>query len=127
MQTSWLSRIERWADEPGFRNQTLDHASSALHELLPGFPAPSDQPTEICVNGFRWFNGEMEAVADAIHRASRRPHSVTTTLQGAEWNVDRNAAGLWAVPGCSRLQTRDTRRNGWLPRTEPEASNRAVR
>jgi hypothetical protein len=104
MQTSWLSRIERWADEPGFRNQTLDHASSALHELLPAFPAPSDQPTEICVNGFRWFNGEMEAVADAIH-----------------------AAGLWAVPGCSRLQTRDTRRNGWLPRTEPEASNRAVR
>lgn len=131
MQTSWLSRMERWADEPGFRTQTLDDARAALRELLPAFPAPGDQPREICVNGYRWFNGEMEAVADAIHRASRRPHAVAATLEGADWNVDRNAAGLWAIPGSSRVQVRDTRRNGWVspavggigmrPVTEPAA------
>lgn len=121
MQRSWLSRIERWADEPGFRTQTLDHASLTLRTLLPGFPGPADQPCEICVNGYRWFNGEMEAVADAIHRAARRPHAVDATLAGGEWDVDRNPAGLWSVAGHRFVARRGVHTVVALPRSARHA------
>lgn len=91
--------LDHWAAAPGFRHLTVAEAASKLGELLPRYPHPGDQPVAICDQGIRWFQTEMEAVADAINRASRRPHSREKTLSGPDWNSYRNAAGLWALPG----------------------------
>ena len=99
--------LDHWAAVPGFRHLTVAEARSKLEELLPRYPHPNDQPAAICEQGIRWFPTEMEAVADAIHRASRRPHSYDTTLSGPDWNSYRNEAGLWALPGRCVLMRDD--------------------
>lgn len=97
--------LDHWAAAPGFRELAVVDAASKLGELLPFYPNPGDQPVAICDQGIRWFPTEMEAVADAIYRASRRPHSRDRTLSGADWNSYRNVAGLWALPGrCKPLK-----------------------
>jgi hypothetical protein len=93
-----LGILDRWAASPDFRSLTVDEAAMWLRDLLPHYPHPADQPVEICVNGYRWFGSEMEAVADAIYRASRRPHAPGETLTGTEWDSAVSRAGLWAVP-----------------------------
>ncbi|WP_419403778.1 hypothetical protein [Stenotrophomonas rhizophila] len=99
-----ISMLDRWAKSPGFRDLTIDEAAEQLEQLVPQYPHPADQPVEICVNGYRWFGSEMEAVADAIHRAARRPHGADETLAGPDWNSDISYAGLWALPGrCKRV------------------------
>lgn len=110
-----ISKLDRWAATPGFRDLTIDDAATQLQELVPHYPHPADNPVEICVNGYRWFASEMEAVADAIYRSHRRPHGTAETLAGADWDCDVSAAGLWAIPGrCTALAGRPTR----LERTE---------
>jgi hypothetical protein len=95
--------LDHWASSPDFRALTVAEAAAQLQEVLPHYPHPNDQPVAICVNGYRWFVHEMEAVADAIYRASRRPHELGETLAGADWDADVNEQGLWALPGrCSR-------------------------
>lgn len=101
MMTGELRRLDRWASEPGFRRLTVEEAAARLRVLAPNYPGPFDEPVQICVKGGRWFNDEMEAVADAIHRAARRPGRRTETLAGKEWGVDRNGDGLWAVMGTA--------------------------
>lgn len=91
--------LDLWAASPGFREISIREAAAKLQDLIPRYPHPGDQPVEICVNGYRWFDTEMEAVADAIYRAARRPHNLDSTLVGSDWDVDRNERGLWAIPG----------------------------
>jgi hypothetical protein len=102
--------LDRWAASPGFRSFTVDEAAMWLRDLLPHYPHPADQPVEICVNGYRWFGSEMEAVADAIYRASRRPHAPGETLSGSDWDSQVSRAGLWAVPGRCVVHLRSVHR-----------------
>jgi hypothetical protein len=99
MMAGALTRLSEWTAQPAFRELTVREAAQRLQELAPSYPGPFDQPVEICVNGCRWFAEEVEAVADAIHRAGRRPHRARELLGGPEWGILRNAAGLWAVTG----------------------------
>lgn len=106
-----VSKLDKWAATPGFRQLTIDEAAAQLQELVPHYPHPADHPVEICVNGYRWFATEMEAVADAIYRSSRRPHGTAETLAGEDWNCDVSSAGLWAIPGrCRAAAGRPTAR-----------------
>jgi len=107
--------LDHWAATPNFRTLTVAEAAAGLQELLPQYPGPNDQPAAICVNGYRWFVHEMEAVADAIYRASRRPHQLDETLAGADWDADVNDQGLWALPGrCSRRSHNERVRDEFL-------------
>lgn len=99
MMAGALRRLSDWAAQTAFRELTVGEAAQRLQELAPRYPGPFDQPVEICVNGCRWFAEEVEAVADAIHRAGRRPHRAKEPLGGPDWGTLRNAAGLWAVTG----------------------------
>lgn len=117
MRTTWLYQMERLADDSGFRSQTLNQAAAQLREMLPAFPAPCDQPVAICRKGFRWFDSEMEAVADAIHRGGSSPHDWAATLSGPDWDVDRNLQGQWCVPG--RCRARTARRASWEALNRP--------
>ena len=101
-----ISKLDRWAAAPAFRELTIDQAATQLQELVPQYPHPADHPVEICVDGYRWFSTEMEAVADAIYRSCRRPHGPSETLVGQDWNCDVNREGLWAIPGRCRLPAR---------------------
>lgn len=101
-----ISKLDRWAATPGFRDLTIDEAAAQLQELVPHYPHPADHPVEICVNGYRWFATEMEAVADAIYRSCRRPYGPSETLAGPDWNCDVNREGLWAIPGRCGLTGR---------------------
>lgn len=97
--------LEAWINGPGFRGLTVGEAHSQLRSLAPHYPHPAaDQPTAICVNGLRWFSAEVEAVADAVFRAARRPHSLGSTLAAPEWHGEQNSDGLWAVPGRRRTR-----------------------
>lgn len=96
--------LDHWAAAPGFRHLSVIDAAAKLQDLLPRYPHPGDQPVAICDQGIRWFSTEMEAVADAILRASRRPHACDASLSGPDWNSYRNAAGLWALPSQSAPQ-----------------------
>ncbi len=98
--------LDNWAATPGFRDLSVREAAAKLQEVLPRYPFPDDQPVKICVNGYRWFAEEMEAVADAIYRASRRPYLLDETLAGSEWDSDRNAEGLWSLPNRCALHLR---------------------
>jgi hypothetical protein len=100
-----ISKLDRWAATPGFRDLTIDDAAAQLQDLAPQYPHPADNPVEICVNGYRWFGTEMEAVADAIYRSSRRPHGAAETLAGPDWDCDVSRDGLWAIPGRCRAVT----------------------
>jgi len=112
--------LDHWAATPGFRDLTVREAAVKLQEVLPHYPHPDDQPVAICVNGYRWFTEEMEAVADAIYRASRRPHLLDGTLSGSDWNSDRNADGLWSLPNrCTLRPQGDASRNGVQPNERP--------
>ncbi len=91
--------LDHWAAHSGFRQLTFREAAKQLNALLPGYPQPSDQPVAICVNGYRWFGSEMEAVADAVRRATRRTASLGENLAGSDWDVELNEEGLWSVPG----------------------------
>lgn len=92
--------VEAWINAPEFRELTARQALAQLQEIAPHYPHPAaDQPVAICVNGLRWFGSEVEAVADAVFRASRRPHSLGSTLDGPIWHSEQNSDGLWAVPG----------------------------
>lgn len=97
-----ITVVGAWAASPGFRTLTLDEAAMWLHEIVPQYPHPIDQPVKICANGYRWFPTRAEASADAILRASLRPHSPTDTLAGPDWEAEVSCAGLWAFPGRSR-------------------------
>jgi hypothetical protein len=97
-----LSAMAHWAALPSFRHLTVGAAQQQLQEILPRYPQPADQPLAICVNGYRWFGSEMEALADAIHRAARRPHLHYVSLSGEDWAAEQNREGLWALPSrCS--------------------------
>lgn len=100
-----ISKLDRWAATPGFRDLTIDDAAAQLQDLAPQYPHPADNPVEICVNGYRWFGTEMEAVADAIYRSSRRPHGAAETLAGPDWDCDVSRDGLWAITGRCRAVT----------------------
>ncbi len=103
MTPAVVHQLDQWASMPRFRRLTVRQAAAQLAEILPGYPSPFDQPVEICVNGYRWYRHEMEAVADALQRALRRPKGPSETLEGPDWDVDRNEQGLWCVPGiCTR-------------------------
>jgi hypothetical protein len=91
--------LDHWAAAPDFRQITVREAARQLQELVPSYPDPSDHPVAICVNGYRWFGSEMEAVADAIYRTARRPHQLDETLAGPHWDVERDDEGRWSVPG----------------------------
>lgn len=92
--------LEDWLNGPGFRALSVGEALSQLRTIAPHYPHPAaDQPIAICVNGLRWFSTEVEAVADAIFRSARRPHSLGSTLAGPDWRSEQNGDGLWAVPG----------------------------
>lgn len=91
--------LDHWAASPNFRAMTVAEAAAGLQELLPHYPHPNDQPVAICVNGYRWFVHEMEAVADAIYRAAQQPELRLETLAGPDWNSDIGDHGLWALPG----------------------------
>lgn len=94
-----LSRLRDWAAQPLFRKLTVREASQRLRELAPGYPGTFDQPVEICVNGGRWFAEEVEALADATHRAGKRPHRAGERIDGPEWALVCNRSGLWAMTG----------------------------
>jgi hypothetical protein len=96
------SVMVHWSSAPTFLDPTVGIAGEQMQEILPHYPHPSDQPIAICVNGYRWFASEVEALADAIHRAARRPNLHHLSLAGPDWEVEKNRDGLWAVPGhCS--------------------------
>lgn len=109
MTPSARSAMTHWASTPMFLDLTVGIAAEQMQEILPHYPHPSDQPIAICVNGYRWFGSEMEALADAIHRAARRPHLHHLSLAGADWEVERNKEGLWAVPGRCSPKSRNER------------------
>lgn len=96
-----ITVVGAWTASPGFRTLTLDEAAMWLHEIVPQYPHPIDQPVEICANGNRWFQTRAEAAADAILRASLRPHSPADTLAGPDWDAEVSCSGLWAFPGRS--------------------------
>ncbi len=93
-----IAVVEAWACSPTFRDITVDDAAAWLREIFPHYPHPGDQPVEICVNGYRWFTTKAEALADAVHRASLRPHDVADTLAGPDWDLEVSGGGLWALP-----------------------------
>lgn len=113
-----INKLDRWAATPHFRELTIDQAAAELQELVPHYPHPGDHPVEICVNGYRWFATEMEAVADAIHRSYRRPHAPSETLATSDWDCDVNRDGLWAIPGRCRLPGRPL-----APSAQPDLSS----
>lgn len=115
MRMSWVAKMDRWVADPGFRKQTLAEASEALQELLPGYPGPNEAPLAICKHGYRWYAKEMEAVADAIYRASKRGSALSRTLEGPDWDVECNQAGQWSVPGQCSPST--------LPRAQCESTD----
>ena len=118
-----LRRLSDWTAQAAFRELTVREAAQRLQELAPSYPGPFDQPVEICVNGCRWFAGEVEAVADAIHRAGRRPHRARELLGDPEWGISRNAAGLWAVTGpMTGRKSQDREGSALLQAREPEAA-----
>lgn len=123
MMAGALRRLLDWTAQPAFRELTVREAALHLQELAPSYPGPFDQPVEICVNGCRWFAEEVEAVADAIHRAGRRPHRARELLGGPEWGILRNAAGLWAVTGPMAGRKSQYREGSALVQArEPEAA-----
>jgi len=101
--------LDHWAANPRFRELTVGEASRQLQDLLPSYPHPTDQPMAICVNGYRWFRSEMEAVADAVYRAARRPHRLDETLATPDWDVELNEEGMWCVPGKCRARSYNVR------------------
>jgi len=123
MMAGALRRLSDWTAQTAFRELTVREAAQRLQELAPSYPGPFDQPVEICVNGCRWFAEEVEAVADAIHRAGRRPHRAKEPLGGPEWGTLRNAAGLWAVTGpMAGRQSQDREGRAFLQSREPESA-----
>jgi len=123
MMAGALRRLSDWTAQAAFRELTVREAAQRLQELAPSYPGPFDQPVEICVNGCRWFAGEVEAVADAIHRAGRRPHRARELLGDPEWGISRNAAGLWAVTGpMTGRKSQDREGSALLQAREPEAA-----
>ena len=97
-----ISKLDRWAATPGFRDLTIDEAAAELQDIVPHYPHPDDHPLKTCVNGYRWFATEMEAVADAIYRSSRRMHGASESLASTDWDCDVSPEGLWAIPGRCR-------------------------
>lgn len=115
--------LDHWAAAPDFRQITVREAARQLQELVPSYPHPSDHPVAICVNGYRWFGSEMEAVADAIHRAARRPHGLDETLATPEWDVELNEDGLWSVPGTCLARSYNERVRETFLTSRPTATS----
>lgn len=104
MTPASLRLLNQWASTEGFGRQTAAEAAVRLAELLPHYPHPSEQPVEICANGYRWFTHEMEAVADALHRQHKRPLRQGSTMASPDWITEANRDGLWAVAVPVRLK-----------------------
>lgn len=122
MTPAIVRRLEIWASMKGFRCLTVRDAAEHLQELVPGFPGLGDGPTKVSPDGCRWFDHEMEAVADAIYQAVNCSSDLEETLESDDWDVDRDSSGRWSVPGICRREWPVKRpllppsRQGWFLR-----------
>ena len=122
MTPAIVRRLEIWASMRGFRCLTVRDAAEHLQELVPGFPGLGDGPTKVSPDGCRWFDHEMEAVADAIYQAVSCSSDLEETLESDDWDVDRDSSGRWSVPRICRREWPVKRpllplsRQGWFLR-----------
>jgi len=104
MNPAIVRRLEIWASKKGFLRLAVGQAAEHLQELVPGYPSLGDGPSVVSADGCRWFEHEMEAVADAVFQVASCSSDLEETLEGDDWDVDRDSEGRWSVPAVCRRE-----------------------
>lgn len=81
-----------------FAGLNLRQAALLLHEVAGDYRLRPGEGAVIGSDGVRWFEGRMDAVADGIWRAARRPELVVLAWREAVPCPQQNAHGWWGIP-----------------------------